>query len=109
MTELGPLPVDVGQMAAELYQLTLFRGIDAGRWMIQGLASGYGSVDEAFVFRALVHLGAHLVCIAPGAPDWGSPEDVERVVAVGRDVLLAAWRRDRAFFKGHELETLFSA
>lgn len=95
-------------MAAELFQLFLFRKINAGLWMIQGLADGYGPVDEDFTFRAIVHLGAHLVCIAPSAPGWGSAEDVERVIGVGRDVLLAAWRKDRAFFKGHELDCLFS-
>lgn len=108
MAQLNLRPLDIGQMIAELYELKLFKDIDAGLWIIRGFTAGYGKMDESFAYRALVHVGAHLVCISVSAPGWGTPEQVEGVVRVGRDVLTAAWKKDRAFFKGHDLECLFS-
>ncbi|KAJ4292146.1 hypothetical protein N0V88_005774 [Collariella sp. IMI 366227] len=45
---LGSLPfrapaLDLGQMIAELYQLSLFKGIDEGKWLIEGSRPGTGS------------------------------------------------------------------
>jgi hypothetical protein len=108
MAQLGLLPLDVGQMIAELYELKLFKDIEAGLWIISGFVRGYGSVDEEFAYRALVHVAAHLICIGSSAPGWGTPEQIEGVVEAGRNILVAAWKRDRRFFAGHHLQHIFT-
>jgi hypothetical protein len=94
-------------MIAELYELKLFKDSEAGLWMINGFVHGYGHMDEAFAYRALVYVGAHLICIGSSAPGWGTVEQVQRVVEKGQDILIAAWKKDRNFFKAHHLACIF--
>ncbi|CAG9996630.1 unnamed protein product [Clonostachys byssicola] len=107
LAQLGIKPLDVGQMVAELWQLSLYRKIDAGTWIIQGLAQGYGVVDVDFIFRTLIHVGAHLICFGSRTPNWGTPEQNKDLVRIGKDVILKAWGKDRSAFAGHDLELLF--
>lgn len=107
MAELGIRPFDLGQMIAELWQLKLFRNIDAGVWLIEAFADGYGPVDVSFVFRTILHVGAHLICFGSQTPGWGTEEQSKHIVEVGRDVLVNAWNKDRKSFDGHDLGCLF--
>lgn len=109
MTQLGIRPVDVGQMMAELWQLKLFKDIDAGEWMLKGLAEGYGGMDDKAAFRAILHISVHLIGIGSTTPGWGTAEQIEKVILVGKEVMLGAWKQERAWFKGHVLECLFSS
>ncbi len=108
MVELGLFPVDIGQMVAELYELKFFKDIEAGLWIIQGLCSGYGLMDEDFAYRALVHTGAHLIGFGTSVAGWGTPEQREGMAREGRDILTAAWKRERDFFADHPLKWLLS-
>jgi len=108
VAQLGVLPVDLGQMIAEMYELKLFKDIEAGVWLIQGFASGYGNLDDDFAFRCLLQVGTHLICWGGTVAGWGTPEQVEDVVRVGRDIVDNAWRKNRLWFQGHDLECLFS-
>ncbi|KAK0649976.1 kinase-like domain-containing protein [Cercophora newfieldiana] len=107
VTSLGVRVRDVGQMIAELYMLQLFKKIDAGEWLIEGYLGGYGkfSTDEAF--RIAIHVGCHLIVIGGTVPDWGSDEDVERVVAFGRDMIVNGWERNKAWFDDGVLGLMF--
>lgn len=107
LAQLGIEPLDVGQMVAELWQLSLYRKIDAGTWIIQGLAQGYGVVDVDFIFRTLIHVGAHLICFGSRTPNWGTAEQNKDLVRIGKDVIQKAWGKDRSAFAGHDLELLF--
>lgn len=108
MAQVGIRPEDLGQLIAELWQLKLYKDIDAGVWMIQGFVDGYGKVDADFAFRTLLHVGAHLVCFGSSTPNWGTPQQNEEVARKGRDVLLSAWGKDMKAFQGHDLECLLS-
>lgn len=103
----GVRPLDLGQMIAELYELYLYRGIQAGLWLIQGLCAGYGSEDDAFAFRAAIHVGTHLVCFG-SVQGWGTAEQLLEVVTKGKEVIVRAWNRDRECFLASELAPLFS-
>ncbi|ROT42784.1 phosphotransferase enzyme family protein [Sodiomyces alkalinus F11] len=95
-------------MVAELFEFVLFKGVDAGAWVIQGLVEGYGTVDADFAFRTALHVGTHLVVFGSTVPDWGTPGQVERAVREGRDVIVKAWDRDRQWFEEHPtLRVLF--
>lgn len=107
MGQLGVRPEDFGQLVAELWELKLYKDIDAGLWMIEGFADGYGSVDDDFVFRALIHTGAHLVSMGSNTPGWGTEEQGEQVARAGNDVLVKAWKKDRTWFDSHDLACAF--
>ncbi|KAK3900275.1 kinase-like domain-containing protein [Staphylotrichum tortipilum] len=104
---LGLPALDLGQMIAEMYELSLYKGMDEGKWFIEGFAAGYGVVDDDFAFRVAMHAGAHLVVWGSSVPGWGSSEQVEQVVGVGRDIILHAWAKDRAWFEAGVLGCLF--
>ena len=109
MFQLGIIPADIGQMIAELYELKLYKDLDAGLWIIKGFCSGYGAVDKDFAFRALVTVGAHLLCFGTTVAGWGTPEQVEGVAREGRDILTAAWAKDEDFFKTHALSCVLGS
>lgn len=104
---LGVRPLDLGQMIAELYELSLFKSMDEGKWVIEGFASGYGEIDDDFAFRTAIHVGTHLVCWGSSVPGWGSQEQVEKVVSVGKEVIQRAWHKDRGWFEAGDLACLF--
>lgn len=108
MAQLGVPSLDLGQMIAELYELRLFKSIDAGLWIIQGLVEAYGISDEDFAFRTAIQVGAHLVCFGTTVQGWGTPEQVESVVRTGRDLIVNAWKKERAWFESGDLACLFS-
>ncbi|CAI4211832.1 unnamed protein product [Parascedosporium putredinis] len=108
MFQLGVFAADIGQMITELYELKLYKDIDAGLWIIQGLCAGYGVLDKDVAFRALVTVGAHLLCFGTTVAGWGTPDMVEQVAREGRDILTAAWAKDEAFFENHPLGCVLS-
>lgn len=108
MCQLWKPQLDVGQMIAELYELTLYKDIQAGLWLIDGFLSGYGWMDDAFAFRTLLHAGTHLVGFGSGVAGWGTPEQQEMVVRTGRDIILRAWQKDKDWFESHDLASIFN-
>lgn len=103
MCQLWLPQLDLGQIIAELYELTLYKNIQAGLWFIEGFMSGYGFVSDEFAFRTLIHVGTHLVSFGTGVAGWGDPKQCETVAETGRDIISKAWREDKAWFKqvGH--------
>ncbi len=106
--QLGLRPLDLGQMIAELYELSLFKDIDEGKWLIEGFAAGYGQIDDDFAFRTVLHTGTHLVCWGSRVPGWGTETQVQQVVGIGKELIVRAWRRDRAWFEAGDLACLFN-
>lgn len=94
-------------MIAELYETKLFRAIDAGVWIIEGLLEGYGSLGDEIAFRTAIHVGVHLICFGCTVPGWGSQQQIEEVVKVGRNLVVQAWNKDRAWFERDSLSCLF--
>ncbi|KAJ4425044.1 hypothetical protein N0V82_000326 [Gnomoniopsis sp. IMI 355080] len=107
MCQLWKPQLDLGQMIAELYELTLYKDIQAGLWLIEGFVSGYGFVDDSFAFRTLLHVGTHLVGFGSMVAGWGTTEQRESVARTGRDIILRAWQKDKSWFAEHDLMSLF--
>ena len=74
---------------------------------MEGLVEGYGKSSEDFAFRNAIQTGTHLRCVTTDGPKWGTPSQLEEVVGVGRDVIVHAWKRDRAWFEKGDLAYLF--
>ncbi|KAI9924545.1 hypothetical protein ASPWEDRAFT_28307 [Aspergillus wentii DTO 134E9] len=105
----GARALDLGQMIAELYMLKHFKDIDPGLWVIQGFAQGYHEqLNEDLAFRIVIHVGVHLVFWGSTIPGWGTEEQVEEVVKIGRDFVVKGWEKEKAWFEGGPLGCLFS-
>ncbi|KAI9646191.1 hypothetical protein NHQ30_005631 [Ciborinia camelliae] len=85
---------DLAQMCAELYMLTYFKSIPAGNQILVSFLDGYGSIDEDKRWKMLVYIGCHLICWGPRVPGWGTSEQVEGCVELGRDLVVNGWWRD---------------
>ncbi|KAF7595174.1 hypothetical protein BBP40_007141 [Aspergillus hancockii] len=107
LAQCGTRALDLGQMMAELYELKHFKGIDAGVWIIQGIAEGYPGLSEELAFRTLIHVGTHLICWGTTVPGWGTDEQVAEVARTGRDLIVQAWKKDKSWFNGGAWECLF--
>ncbi|OLN81611.1 hypothetical protein CCHL11_05530 [Colletotrichum chlorophyti] len=105
---LGLKHLDLGQMIAEMYELKLYKDLDAGLWLIQGFVKGYGAVEDDFAFRTLLHVGAHLIGFGTTVQGWGTAEQIEGVAAVGRDLVMNSWTQHREWFESHPLGCVFS-
>lgn len=100
LAQCGARALDLGQMFAELYFVKHFRDVDAGPWIIQGLARAYPYLTEAMAYRVAIHVGVHFVCWGTMITDWGTEEQVRRVVELGRDLIVKGWRKERGWFEG---------
>lgn len=101
MCQLSLPALDIGQMAAELYQLVIYKGHSAGAWVLEGLMEGYGPVNDGFFLRAALHVGAHLVSFGTTVEGWGDKDKVEEVARLGGEIIERAWRKETDWFKGH--------
>ena len=107
LCHLGPPAIDLGQMVSELYRLWLFKSMPEGKWLIAGFVAGYGYVNDDFSFRTALHVGTHLVAWGTWIAGWGSEAQGEEVVRIGKEVVLRAWGKDRAWFEAGDLACLF--
>lgn len=107
MCQLGVPSMDHGQMLGEMYQLWVYKKIDAGLWMVQGYAEGVAERDEAAAWRTAVQLGCHLLCFGTVVPGWGTPEQVREIAKIGRDIVVNSWNRNREWMENSDLKCLF--
>ena len=103
LSHLGPIAFDLGQMFAELFELKHFRDIDAGVWLIESFTEGYGKIEKELAFKT-----AFQVCCGSRVQGWGTMEQVESVVGIGRDWFVKGWEKDADYFEGTPLKTLFA-
>lgn len=108
MCQIGAQALDLGQMIAELYETKLFKNVNCGVWVIEGLLEGYGPLSEEMAFRTAIHVGVHLVVWGSTVAGWGSEQQIKEVVEVGRDFIVHGWNKNRAWFEGGALECLFN-
>lgn len=88
LTQIGSRALDLGQMVAELYETKLFKEIDCGMWVIEGLLEGYGPLSDKMAFRTAIQVGVHLVCWGSRMPGWGSQQQIKEVVKAGTNLIV---------------------
>ncbi|KAK6605562.1 hypothetical protein H4I95_05368 [Botrytis cinerea] len=86
---------DLAQMCAELHMLTYFKSIPAGREILTAFIEGYGLIEEDKRWRILIYIGCHLICWGSRTAGWGTVEQVEGCVELGRDLVVNGWERNR--------------
>lgn len=107
MGQLGPYALDLGQMLAEIFEAKHFRDVEAAMWVMHGIIENYASLHRDLAFRTAMHMGVHLVCWS-SVPGWGTQEQVEDAIRVGRDMIVKAWQRDEDWFlQGRILKPMF--
>ncbi|KAG4025782.1 hypothetical protein MFRU_051g00460 [Monilinia fructicola] len=97
---------DLAQMCAELFMLTYFKSIPAGKQILVAFLEGYGPIDENKRWRMMIYIGCHLVGWGPKFAGWGTMDQVEGCVKLGRDLVVGGWRRDRQWCKRESWEFL---
>lgn len=100
---------DFGQIVVELYVPWVKLSITAGLWAMEELVHAYGPFSEEFAFRTAIQIGTHLICITPTATMMGPFEEMGDVVRIGRDIVVHAWNKDRAWFEKGDLACLFES
>jgi len=104
--------VDIGGMLADLYERKHFRGVAASLPAIQGFLEGYGPLDEELAFTIAIHAGVHLICwYYRRDRDAPLPHPLPVVLAaltLGRDLVLAGWRKDTEWLQTTFLGPLFA-
>ncbi|THW22108.1 hypothetical protein D6D23_06170 [Aureobasidium pullulans] len=107
LSQVSSQAFDLGQVFAELFELKHFKDIDAGTWLIEAFMRGYGEIDEELAFKTAVHVGVHLICWGSRVQGWGSEEQIQRIVEVGKDFVVEGWEKNKAFFTEGPLKCLF--
>ena len=108
LSHLSSIAFDLGQMFAELSELNHFKSIKAGVWLIESFMEGYGKLDEALAFKTAIHAGVHLICWGSRVSGWGTKEQIDAVVKIGRDWVINGWEKDARYFEGTALKSLFA-
>ncbi|KAF6827746.1 phosphotransferase enzyme family protein [Colletotrichum musicola] len=104
--QFGVEGMDHGYMLGELYSIWL-KGADVGLWMFQGYAEGLGPMSEDKAWRIALQTGVYIVSLSTAIPGWSSSAQLEDVARKGRDIIVNAWNKERAWFDGGELACLF--
>jgi hypothetical protein len=66
-----------------------------------------GEQSEKSVWRNAIQLGVHLLAFSTIA-GWGTPDQIEDVVQLARDIIVNAWDKNRKWFEKSELACLFA-
>lgn len=103
--QLGVENLDHGEMIGELYALWLSQKTDAALWVVQGYSDGLGPRPTDFVWRLAVQVGVHLLSFGTFG---GTPAQAEDVARHGRDIIVNAGKKNRAWFDESELACLFA-
>lgn len=106
MAHLGVPNLDFGEMIAELYTIWLYKRVPAALWIMEAFVDAHGEVSLGHAFRTAVQVGAHIVCVT-SIVGWGAPNEIEKAVVVGKDIIVHAWEKDRAWFEEGDLACIF--
>lgn len=107
MSQLSHRAFDLGQMIAELYELKHYKGHSAGGTLIEAFIKGYGEMDEDLKWKAIIHTGVHFIGFGSRVAGWGTKEQIEELVKIGRDWIVGAWEKKKEVFDGTPLAAFF--
>jgi DNA-binding Lrp family transcriptional regulator len=97
----------------DLYERKTYSNLDTAISTMEGVIEGYGALSDEVAFRTAIYVGVHLISWYNRRPREGPkvapPEVIVAGLTVGRDFMVKGWEKDRAFFQGSALASLFAA
>ncbi|KAK5999189.1 4-hydroxytryptamine kinase-like protein [Cladobotryum mycophilum] len=100
---------DCGQVLSDLYMLQYLGSLDAAKMMTQGFMQGYPSLTEGAIFQTAIHVGLFLLLWDVTLPGSYSTQEVEGLIILARDLVVAGWNQDREGLKKTTFGTVFSS
>jgi hypothetical protein len=88
---------DVGQLVGELC-LVQAEDITACQWIIQGLANGYGALEDESVFHLAVFAGLHILMLLLTNKELDEIKK-EKLVLFSRDLITKGKLKDRSLLE----------
>lgn len=108
LVQLGYRAIDLGQLIGDLLERKYLNDVAAASWIIKGFLDGYGPLGDDMAFRTAIHTGVHLICWSSRGGKIGPFSDqVKNAIRIGRDLVLRGWEKDRGWFEGTPLASLF--
>jgi hypothetical protein len=108
--QFGHRSCDLGQIIGDFYERKVFYDSDVGLPTMNGIISGYGKLSEEMAFRTAIYVGVHVVTWYTRM--WKKNPKIARDVVkagltVGRDFILNGLEKNKGFFEGNALASLF--
>jgi len=104
--QFGHRSCDLGQIVGDLYERKTYGNLDTAISTMEGVIDGYGALSDEMAFRTAIYVGVHLI-------SWYNRRPLPGVIVAGltggRDFMVKGWEKDRAFFQGSALGSLFAA
>jgi hypothetical protein len=95
-------------MFADLYLLDQIQSITAGCAMITAFSAGYGALTDEVAFRLTSEFGAHLLSVPTHEPGEISNSQAREILKLGRDMVVHAEGKDKAWFRGGILDGIYT-
>jgi hypothetical protein len=95
-------------MFAGLYLLDHSQATTAGCAMIAAFAAEYGALTDEVAFRVTSEFGARLLSVPSHEPGDSSDSQAREILELGRDMVVHAEGRDKAWFRGGILDAIFT-
>ncbi|KAH6658913.1 kinase-like domain-containing protein [Truncatella angustata] len=106
--QFGHRSYDLGQIVGDLYERKVFNDNAAGISTMEGVINGYGKLSDEMAFRTAIYVGVHLIGWYKRRPQKViPPEIIVAGLTIGRDFIIKGWEKDRKFFEGSGLASLF--
>jgi hypothetical protein len=81
--------------------------------VMEAVIAGYGELSDEMAFRTAIYVGVHLIGWYHRRPQKAllmvPPEVIVAGLTLGRDFIMKGWEKDRKYFEGTELASLFAA
>lgn len=110
--QFGHRAYDLGQIVGDLCERKVYNNNDTGLQVMEGVIEGYGKLSDEMAFRTAIHVGVHLIGYYNRRPQRGPwvapPEVIVAGLTTGRDFILKGWEKDRKFYEGSLLASLFT-
>ncbi|KAH8898608.1 hypothetical protein GQ53DRAFT_710494 [Thozetella sp. PMI_491] len=111
--QFGHRSYDIGHIVGDLCERIIYNKADTALPVLEGFVEGYGQLSDEMAFRVAIHVGVHAINWHKRRPKKGpwvaSPEAIVAGLAVTRDFVIKGWEKDKAFFEGTLLASLFTA
>jgi hypothetical protein len=108
ISHVGSLASDIAQMFAGLYLLDRLQSISAGCAIIAAFSAGYGALADEVTFRVASEFGVRLLAVPSHEPGDSSDSQAREILELGRDMVVHAEGRDKAWFRGGILDGIFT-